>query len=224
MNKLVIGISILCFGLNVFAAHHEDHGHEDKDGEAMMIQPDKSEIVWTGEKKFVDSAHTGTIQIKSGKIFFKDSKPVHGDFVIDMKTIKNVDLEDEGYKKKLEGHLNSDDFFAVEKFEVAKFTFDDVKALGENQYAITGDLQIRDVTKKETIQATIQMNDQGTGFIATADAVIDRTKYGVAYNNEDSGESNDWFFVRWFKGGVGVAKDKIIKNDMNISIKLVTEK
>ena len=224
MNKLVLGISILCFGLKAFAAHHEDHGHEHKEGEAMVVQPEKSEIVWTGEKKFVDSAHTGTIQLKSGQIYFKDGEPVHGDFVIDMKTIKNVDLEDEEYKKKLEGHLSSDDFFAVEKFEVAKFTFDNVKALGENQYAFTGDMQIRDVTKKETIQATIDMNEDGTGFTATADAVIDRTKYGIEYNNESSGNSDDWFFVKWFKGGVAVAKDKIIKNDMNISIKLVAEK
>jgi polyisoprenoid-binding protein YceI len=225
MKKLMISIAVLCLSLNSFAAHHENgEKHDHKEGSAMSIDTEQSEIEWVGAKKFVDGKHNGTVKFKSGEVYFKDGEPIHGDFVIDMTTIKNTDLEDEAYRAKLEGHLNSEDFFAVENYKEAKFTFDNVKSLGENQYALTGEMEIRGVKKPETVQATIIMNEDGTGFTANADVVIDRVKYGVSYNAEGEDSSNEWFFVKWFKGGVKTAKDKIIKNDMNLNIKLVAEK
>ena len=205
-------ILILCFGAN--AMHHKDH--------TLMVTPAKSEIVWKGSKKFVEDMHTGTIKLKSGQMTFQKGVPVKGSFVIDMNSIKNTDMEDEGDQKKLIGHLKSEDFFAVEQFKTAKFSFNKAKSLGENQFALTGEMEIRGTKKPETIQAVIAMNEDG--FMATADAVIDRAKYGVAFNSEEKANSDDWFLVRWFKGTAGVAKDKIIRNDMSISIKLVAEK
>ena len=223
MKILIICSSILLFNLNARAIHHGKGEHEHQEGEkVMMVKPDQSEIVWTGGKKFTDSTHTGTIQLKSGRVFFKNNQPVHGDFVVDMTTIKNTDLEDDGYKKKLVRHLNSEDFFAVEKYKVAKFTFDNVKSLGENQYALTGEMKIRGIKKPETIQATIQMNKVGDGFVANADVVIDRTKYGASYKAEGSNGSG--VFAKWFKGGFKTAKDKIIKNNINLSIKIAIGK
>jgi len=230
---LVLLVSLVSFSAN--ANHHEGDTH--KDGEmvhshkhpegstTMMISTDESEIVWKGAKKFVESTHTGTVSLQSGQILFKDSKPVHGDFVIDMTTIKNTDLPSEDKQKKIVGHLNSNDFFAVDKFDTAKFSFTEVKDLGNNQYALTGEMEIRGTKNPETIQATIVMNEDQTAFTATADAVIDRTKYDVSYNPESAASSKDsWFFVRWFKGSAGLAKDKIISNDLNLKIKLVSAK
>ena len=222
MKYIIISIATLILSINAMAAHHENGAHDH--GDAMMVKTDQSEITWVGSKKFVEDKHSGTIKLKSGQVFFKDGQPTHGDFVIDMTSIQNTDMDDEGYRKKLEGHLKSEDFFAVDQFAEAKFTFNEVKSLGNNQYALTGEMQIREAKHPETIQATITMNPENTGFTATADAVIDRTKYGVLFNAENTDNSDDWFFVKWFKKGTATAKDKIINNDMNITIKLVAEK
>jgi polyisoprenoid-binding protein YceI len=46
-----------------------------------------------------------------------------------------------------DGHLKSDDFFAVEKFPKLSFTSKSFTKTTDNQYVLTGDLTIRDVTK-----------------------------------------------------------------------------
>jgi polyisoprenoid-binding protein YceI len=46
-----------------------------------------------------------------------------------------------------DGHLKSDDFFAAEKFPKLSFTSKSFTKTTDNQYVLTGDLTIRDVTK-----------------------------------------------------------------------------
>jgi polyisoprenoid-binding protein YceI len=46
-----------------------------------------------------------------------------------------------------DGHLKSDDFFAAEKFPKLSFTSKSFTKTTDNQYLLTGDLTIRDVTK-----------------------------------------------------------------------------
>ncbi|GAC1535441.1 MAG: YceI family protein [Sediminibacterium sp.] len=47
-----------------------------------------------------------------------------------------------------DGHLKSDDFFAAGQFPKLSFVSDSFKKLGDGEYTLTGDLTIRDVTKK----------------------------------------------------------------------------
>ena len=49
---------------------------------------------------------------------------------------------------KRDEHLKSDDFFNAEKYPAMKFTSTAFKKLKGNQYALEGNLTIRDVTKK----------------------------------------------------------------------------
>merc|ERR1711879_319319 len=67
----------------------------------------ESSVVWVGKK--VTGEHTGTVQLKSGKLKFDKEKLVGGSFVMDMTTIDDTDLTGE-WKDKLVGHLKSDDF------------------------------------------------------------------------------------------------------------------
>jgi polyisoprenoid-binding protein YceI len=46
-----------------------------------------------------------------------------------------------------DGHLKSDDFFAAEKFPKLSFQSTHLQKKGEDNYVVTGDLTIRDVTK-----------------------------------------------------------------------------
>lgn len=78
---------------------------------------------------------------------FRASKPDFSDASIeaDVKTA-SVDTDNE----KRDNHLRSDDFFNAQQFPGMKFRSTSMKRIGEKQYALTGDLTIRDVTKPVT--------------------------------------------------------------------------
>jgi len=138
------------------------------------IKTETSSVTWKGYK--VTGSHKGSIALKEGQLTFKDDKLVGGEFVIDMSTIENTDMEGE-YKAKLEGHLKSDDFFGVEKFPTASLVFKKVKSSGKNSYEVTADLTIKDKTNPVTFDISIYGNK------ATANIKIDRTKFDVRYGS-----------------------------------------
>ncbi|MEK7198701.1 MAG: YceI family protein [Bacteroidota bacterium] len=53
-----------------------------------------------------------------------------------------------------DGHLKSDDFFAAEKFPKLSFTSKSITKKSEENYSLTGDLTIRDVTKSVELAVT----------------------------------------------------------------------
>ena len=83
-------------------------------------------------------------------------------------------------------HLKSDDFFNAEKFPKMTFKSNSMKKIGDKKYELTGDLTLRDVTKK----VKFAVNYGGTvkdpygntkaGFKATA--TINRIEYGLKWN------------------------------------------
>lgn len=144
------------------------------EGEKKEIKTDRSSVVWKGYK--VTGSHKGSISLKSGHLIFNEGKLVGGEFLMDMTSLENTDLEGE-YKQKLEGHLKSEDFFAVEKFPTAGLVFTKVKSTGKNLYEVTANLTIKNNTKSITFEMSIY------GSKATANLKIDRTDYGVKYGS-----------------------------------------
>lgn len=138
------------------------------------IKVEASKVIWKGYK--VTGSHEGTIAIENGTLTFDDDKLVGGEFVIDMTSIENTDLEGD-YKTKLEGHLKSDDFFGVETHPTASLVFTNVKASGKNAYDITGDLTIKGITKPVNFTMAIY------GSKANATLKIDRSEYNVRYGS-----------------------------------------
>ena len=138
------------------------------------IKVENSKVIWKGYK--VTGSHQGTIALQSGNLTFEADKLIGGEFVINMTTITNTDLEGD-YKGKLEGHLKSDDFFGVTTFPTATLVFKDVKSNGKNSYAVTGDLTIKGI--KNTVSFDISIY----GGKATASVKIDRTKFDVRYGS-----------------------------------------
>jgi polyisoprenoid-binding protein YceI len=138
------------------------------------IKTTTSQVVWKGYK--VTGSHHGTIGLKSGSLTFNSEKLTGGEFIIDMASITNSDLEGE-YKGKLEGHLKSDDFFGVEKNPTAALSFINVKATGKNSYKVTGELTIKGHTNTIVFDLSVYGNK------ANASLKIDRTKYDVRYGS-----------------------------------------
>ena len=138
------------------------------------VKIEQSKVIWKGYK--VTGSHEGTIAIQSGTLKFEADELVGGDFVIDMTSITNADLQGEN-KDKLEGHLKSDDFFGVEKFPTATLVFKNVEAVGKNSYKVTGDLTIKGKTNEITFDMSVY------GSKANATLKIDRSKYDVKYGS-----------------------------------------
>ena len=144
------------------------------DGEKKEVKPSESTITWKAYK--VTGSHVGTISLKSGSLEFDGDKLAGGEFVVDMTTINTTDLTGD-YKNKLDGHLNSDDFFAVASNPTSSMVFTKVESTGKNAYKVTGDLTIKGITKPITFDVSVY------GSKATATLKVDRTKYDVKYGS-----------------------------------------
>lgn len=161
-TKLLSLIAVLCVSLMVSAMT-----------EPIPVKPSDSKIAWKGYK--VTGSHEGVITLKSGNLSFDEKVLTGGSFTIDMKTIFCTDLKGES-KGKLEGHLKSDDFFAVEKFPEATLVFTSVKGTG-SYYDIVADLTVKGNTK------SIQFNMTVTEDKAYARLRLDRSEFDVKYGS-----------------------------------------
>ena len=160
--------------------------------EKKSVKIEASKVVWKGYK--VTGSHEGTIAIEKGTLTFDNDQLVGGEFVIDMTSIANTDLEGD-YKTKLEGHLKSDDFFAVETHPTASLVMTKVTPSGKNAYDVTGDLTIKGITKPVNFTMAIY------GSKANATLKIDRSEYNVRYGSSS-----------FFDG----LKDKVIYDEFDL--------
>lgn len=169
MKKVVFSLALaLVFGV---ATATEPVADEKKD-----VKVEASTVTWKAYK--VTGSHNGTLALKSGHLVFNEDKLTGGEFMVDMTTINATDLADDAESKgKLEGHLNSDDFFATEANPTSKLVFTEVKSTGKNSYEVTGDLTIKDITKPVVFDVSVY------GSKATATVKVDRTAYDIKYGS-----------------------------------------
>ncbi len=169
-------------------------------GSTFNVDTTASKVVWTGTK--VTGKHTGTVDIKSGTVTVDNGKLTGANVVLDMNTISSTDLEGE-FKGKLDGHLKSDDFFAVAANPEATFTITEVKpGATDADLTISGNLVIKGVSKNITFDAKV-LESTDTKVKATANFNITRADWGVSYE----GKSDD-----------------LISKEINFDITLVANK
>ncbi|PKV51926.1 polyisoprenoid-binding protein YceI [Aquimarina sp. MAR_2010_214] len=118
---------------------------------------------------------------------------------------------------KRDGHLKSEDFFYVEKYPKITFKSTSFKKKSKNKYQLKGNLTMRGITKKVTLDVShggIIANDgfgnTKAGFKATG--TINRTDFGVAWNAKTE------------HGGMVVGEDieitiklELVKKDPNVN-------
>jgi len=152
----------------------------------------ESSLSWEG-KKVTGSGHNGSLQFGDSNVLMENGTIISGVFSVDMTSLTCDDLTGKG-KKSLEGHLRSEDFFAVDKHTTANLTVNSV----ENNTA-SGILTIKDISHPISF-SLIKSNE---GYIA--DLVFDRSKYDVKYASGS-----------FFKN----LGDKLILNEIELSAKL----
>jgi polyisoprenoid-binding protein YceI len=119
---------------------------------------------------------------KDFSVVLKSEKEDFSDATVES-TIQVASIStDNDYRDK---HLKSDDFFNAEKFPEIKFKSTKFEKLGDNKYKITGDLTMRDVTKKVTFDAVLNgtlKTDKGVLSAWKATTTINRFDYNLKWN------------------------------------------
>lgn len=192
MKKLAL---MAALGLFV-ASCNSDKAAEATTGEAQEVTANGagetvaldsgSTVAWRGFKTYVQSEHLGTVNVQEGTFEVADGKLVGGTITIDMNSITCTDLEDEGKRGYLEGHLKSQDFFFVDSFPTAVFEIVEVLEPSEaNKFStVTGNLTLRGTTNSITFPAEISAGESGVKFMAPTFS-IDRTLWGAKFHDRD---------------------------------------
>ena len=163
-----------------------------------------SVMTWKGTKP--TGSHDGTVAFKSGGMVVENDVLKGGEFVIDMNTIKNLDMVGSDGAANIEKHLKAPDFFDIEVYPTSKFVITSVLEV-EGSLAVTGNLTIKDVTKSITIPASISTVEGITTFKSEL-FNIDRADFNVKYGSK-----------RWIEG----LKDKFINDLVEMSFTVVTK-
>ncbi len=171
------------------------------------VDIESSTVGWEGKK--IAYGHNGTVDLSGGELTFDNDGLKGGSFELDMQTIKNLDIKEPKKNNKLVGHLKSQDFFDVEKHPKATFKITEVAQVkdGENNYKITGNLTIKEITHPLTFAAAVK--EDGGVIKANAKLTFDRSKYNVKF------QSGSFF------ENLG---DKVIYDDISMEVSLVAKK
>ena len=172
---------------------------------SQSINITKSNVKWYGDE-ITGKQHYGSLKFKEGNIILTGTgkisdKIISGNFIVDMTSLNVEDMTGRG-KNSLEGHLKSDDFFSVSKFNYAY-----LKILKSNDpvngvQTINGDLTIKGISHPGTF--TMELN----GKKAKSNLIFDRTKYDVKFRSGN------------FFQNLG---DKLIYDDIKLEVSLEFE-
>tara|TARA_Y100001968_G_scaffold36008_1_gene27626 strand:+ start:4349 stop:4984 length:636 start_codon:yes stop_codon:yes gene_type:complete len=167
---------------------------------------DRTELSWIG-KEISTKIHTGTLNLSNGTIQIIDENTINGNITIDMSSINVTDLQGRA-KEMLEGHLRSADFFEVENYPNATLNFKS-KSYNKlkNLIDFEGQLTIKDISNPIFFSATLI--ESSPYLKAKSILSFDRSKYNVRFRSGS------------FFENLG---DKLILDDIDINIVLVTEK
>ena len=161
-KSVVLALMIMLSGSVMFAQKAE-------------VNVQKTSIEWLGKK--IGKKHDGNIKVKSGYLELKENEIAAGKFVVDMTSITNNDLKDEGTNQKLVGHLKSDDFFGVKTYPTAEFVITKSSKFNNGTATLTGDLTIKGKTESISFEVVKAEKEY------TAKMDIDRSKFDVRYGS-----------------------------------------
>lgn len=178
-----------------------------KDG-AVTFRVTEGTINWEG-KKSIGDGHNGTIKVERGELLVNQDRLINGNITIDMNSISVADIKDAGERRDLESHLRDSDFFEAGKFPKAEFFISQVLPSTNSAYnwLIVGDLTMKGKTKSVNIPVT--MSIEGDKLKAQSLTFpINRTEWGVNFHS----------------GILGTAKDKLINDNVMLSLTLEAKK
>ena len=144
------------------------------ENQKFQIISTQSNIDWVGRK--VTGAHNGTIAVKEGELILNDGKLSGGKIIVDVASIKILDITDPATNAQFAGHMASDDFFSIEKYPEA--TLEITSVLGNH---VGGNLTIKGITHPVGFDVAVNVN--GNQLTVTGKLAVDRTKYEMKFRS-----------------------------------------
>lgn len=133
-----------------------------------------SKVAFVGAK--ITGKHDGSFGQLRGEILVSAQDPTKSTVTVEIDTASlTTDAP------KLTGHLQSADFFDVEKFPKARFVSTAIRAGGEGgaTHTVTGNLELHGVTKAISFPATIRVS---AGAVEVdSEFAINRKDFGLTY-------------------------------------------
>jgi polyisoprenoid-binding protein YceI len=161
-------------------------GFHTKDPITYRMDTSRSTVRWEGYYLFDFGSHNGTINLLNGELKTADGQLSEGNFAVDMKSIKDVDMPENDGGKDLSHHLRSEDFFDSEKFPQAYFVITKVETItgaqsGKPNADIYGKMTLKGISQPLKFPALVEIDNQK--IHAHAHFKFDRTKWDVRYNS-----------------------------------------
>lgn len=153
---------------------------------ALCVDTARSLVRWRGTEVAGDG-HAGVVRLAGGELRLRDGAPVGGAFTVDMGTIAVTDIppHEVEARRQLRRHLSHEEFFAVDRFPVARLVLTDVRGGEHGLWRVSGNLAIRDSTHNVTFEATAPVLTEEEAW-ATADFAIDRQLWGITFDGRTS--------------------------------------
>jgi polyisoprenoid-binding protein YceI len=168
------------------------------------IDPAHTDVQFSAKHMMVTTVR-GKFHAVDGTITLDEANPTAatGSF-----TIKAASLNT-GVEQR-DGHLRSGDFFDAETYPEITFSVTGVEPKRGNDYAVTGDLTIRDVTKPVTFDVEFLGTYQGfqgrrAGFHGTTK--LNREDWGLTWNV--ALETGGWLVGKEIKLEIDIALDEV---------------
>lgn len=188
LTTLVLGLSTLFSAADLLAP--------------ATVNKSESQVRWEASK--VTGTHWGYVPLKNATLDYANGKITGGSFEMDMVNLTVEDLTDAKSNGNLTGHLKSDDFFSVEKFNASTFKITEAKSSNGTDYTITGNLTIKGITQKISFPAKVSV--AGKKITASGQIKFDRTKFDIKYRSGSYFED---------------LADKMIYDEVKLDVKLV---
>lgn len=188
-------ITTLVLGLNTLFAAAEFVA-------PATVSKTESQVRWEASK--VTGTHWGYVPLKNATLDYSGGKIKGGSFDMDMVNLTVEDLTEAKSKGNLTGHLKSDDFFSVEKFNTSTFKITEAKSSNGTDYTISGNLTIKGITQKISFPAKVSV--AGKKVTATGQITFDRTKFDIKFRSGSYFEN---------------LADKMIYDEVKLDVKLV---
>jgi polyisoprenoid-binding protein YceI len=146
-----------------------------KQGEMLAINNENSKVSFVGSK--VTGKHDGGFNKFSGNINLVNAKAEESSVKVDIDIASIYTNED-----ALTKHLQTADFFDVEKYPKATFVSTKIAPDaegGEGNYTVTGDLELHGVKKSVTFPAKITISD--SDVTVNSEFSINRKDFNILY-------------------------------------------